>query len=227
MGSTSINFQPTLFDFSDSATGVAELFPSVWCALEELTSPNEGLRHQALDRLIEIGAHRLSPLVAYVLATRLDDSDIEVRYRVIQALGDVLSPQDASLEAPELVRQHIKYYVSQMRRRNIYALLQVAEHKISAESSVAALMNACSYAGNALIDIFSDRKTSLPIRRQAIIFVGRVGFLNAIPALEKLADRLAARLNGQSAMPFAPPTEADDKSLLPAVQTALTLLKTP
>jgi hypothetical protein len=38
---------------------------------------------------------------------------------------------------------------------------------------------------------------------------------------------LAARLNGQSAMPFAPPTEADDKSLLPAVQTALTLLKTP
>jgi HEAT repeat protein len=216
-----------LFDFSDSATGVAELFPSVWCALEDFTASNAEVRHRALDRLLEIGAHRLSPLVAYVLATRLDDHDIEIRFRVIQALGDVLSPQDPSMEAPEPVRQHIKFYVSQMRRRNIYALLQVAEHKISAESSVAVLMNACSYAGNALIDIFTDRKTSIAIRRQAVVFVGRVGFLDAIPALEKLADRLAARVNGQSAMPFAPPTETDDKSLLPAVQTALTLLRTP
>ena len=98
--------QPVLFTFTDSATGVAELFPEVWSALEELTSPVVDVRLSALDRLLAIDAPRLSPLVAYVLATRLDDPEIEVRFRVVQALGDVLAPQDSSLETPEIVRRH-------------------------------------------------------------------------------------------------------------------------
>jgi HEAT repeat protein len=219
--------QPVLFDFSDSATGVAELFPEVWGALEDLTSPDVVLRSQALDCLLKIDAPRLSPLVAYVLTTRLNDPDIGIRFRVIQTLGEVLAPQDSSAKTNNMVRQHIKSYISQMRRRSIYALLQVAEQNISAESNVAALLNACSFAGNALADIFANRKTPVPIRRQAIIFVGRVGFLDAIPALEKLAERLVARMNGQTAMPFAPPSDSDEKSLLPAVQAALALLKAP
>ena len=219
--------QPVLFDFADSATGVAELFPEVWSALEELTSPVVDIRIGALDRLIEIDAPRLSPLVAYVLATRLDDPDIEFRFRVVQALGDVLAPQNSTVETPEMVRRHLKSYLSHMRRRNIFALLQVAEQKISSETNVAVLLNTCSYAGNALTNIFLDRKIPLPIRRQAIIYAGRVGFLDAIPALEKLADRLESRINGQSTMPFATPSDLDEKSLLPAVQTALRLLQTP
>jgi hypothetical protein len=114
-----------------------------------------------------------------------------------------------------------------MRKRNIFALLQVAEHKISSETNVAVLLNTCSYAGNALANIFTDRKIPIPIRRQAVIYTGRVGFLDAIPALEKLADRLESRMNGQSSMPFAPPSDSDEKSLLPAVQTALRLLQSP
>jgi len=219
--------QPVLFDFSDSATGVAELFPEVWGALEDLTSPEAALRSRALDCLLGIDAPKLSPLVAYVLTTRLSDPDFDIRFRVVQALGDVLAPQDPSENANEMVLQHIKSYISQMRRRSIFALLQVAEQNMSAESNVAALLNACSFAGNALADIFTDRKAPMPIRRQAIIFVGRVGFLDSIPALEKLVTRLETRMNGQSKMPFAPPGDSDERELLPVVQTALTILKTP
>ncbi len=217
--------QPSLFDFSDSSSGVVELFPAVWGALEGLTASDVDTRRDALERLLELDAPRLSPLVASVLATRLVDPDLGLRFRVVQALGEVLSPGDPAIGAPNAVRLHVKFYLSQMRRREVYALLQVADQYLAAESDIAALLNACSYAGVALADIVSDRKASLATRRQAINFIGRVGFIDAIPALEKLAERLESRMNGQKTMPFAPPSESDEKSLLPAVQAALALLE--
>ncbi len=224
---TASTSQPTLFDFSDSSSGVVELFPAVWGALEELTAPDVGTRREALDRLLELDAPRLSPLVASVLSTRLVDPDLELRFRVVRALGEVLSPSDPAKSPSPAVRLHVKFNLSQMRRREVDALLQVAERYLPAESDIATLLNACSNAGTALADIVSDRKEPLATRRQAINFIGRVGFIDAIPALEKLAERLESRMNGQKAMPFAPPSELDEKSLLPAVQAALALLEMP
>lgn len=41
----SINLnQPTLFDFTGSSSGTVELFPTVWSAAEELTSPDPEFR---------------------------------------------------------------------------------------------------------------------------------------------------------------------------------------
>ena len=217
--------QPTLFDFSDSSSGVVELFPAVWSAVEGMTAPDVDTRREALDRLLELDAPRLSPLVASILATRLVDPDFDLRFRVVRALGEVLSPSDPAKGTPEPVRLHVKFYLSHMRRREVYSLLQVADQYLAAESDVAALLNVCSYAGVALADIVSDRKASLATRRQAINFIGRVGFIDAIPALEKLAERLESRMNGQQTMPFAPPSESDEKALLPAVQAALALLE--
>lgn len=174
---------------------------------------------------MELDAPRLSPLVASILATRLVDPDFDLRFRVVRALGEVLSPSDPAKGTPEPVRLHVKFYLSHMRRREVYSLLQVADQYLAAESDVAALLNVCSYAGVALADIVSDRKASLATRRQAINFIGRVGFIDAIPALEKLAERLESRMNGQQTMPFAPPSESDEKALLPAVQAALALLE--
>ena len=219
--------QPSLFDFSDSSSGVVELFPAVWGAVEGLTAPDVGTRREALDSLLELDAPRLSPLVASVLSTRLVDPDLELRFRVVRALGEVLSPSDPAKMPSPAVRLHIKFCLSQMRRREVDALLQVAEKYQAAESDIAALINACSSAGIALTDIVSDRKASLVTRRQAINFIGRIGFIDAIPALEKLAERLESRMNGQQTMPFTPPSESDEKSLLPAAQAALTLLEMP
>jgi len=39
--------QPTLFDFSDSSSGVVELFPAVWSAVEGMTAPDVDTRREA------------------------------------------------------------------------------------------------------------------------------------------------------------------------------------
>jgi len=219
--------QPHLFDFSDTAKGVVELFPTVWAALERLTSNNVNERLRGLDQLLELDAHRLSPLVAYVLATCLSDSDKKFRYRIIQALGGLLSKDDSSLAASEEVIQSLKNYLSKMRRRRIHALVEITEYYPSSISNVASLLKTCSHAGGTLADIFSDRKIPIEIRRQAIHLSGIVGYLDVIPALERLARRLESRITGQRTMPFAPPDDGNEKSLLPTVQTVLTILRSP
>jgi hypothetical protein len=125
------------------------------------------------------------------------------------------------------VRLHLKEYCLLMGRRGFIQVLEVAEAHPEAESKIAALLNLCSQSGEELAKIMSDRRIPLPIRRQAINFVGRVGFLDAIPALEKLEQRLESRINGQKAMSFAPPSIQDENSLLPVVQATLTLLREP
>jgi hypothetical protein len=216
--------QLLLFDLYGDAEGIVELFPAVWSAAENLTSPDPILRMEAIERLIEMDAARLSPLIAYILATRVVEPDIDIRFKVVKALGELVSPPSGAMRTPGVVWNHIKAHLSMMRRREVYSLLQVAEEYPSSISNVAYLLNMCSYASNALGDILLDRKAPLPIRRQAINFVGRVGFLDAIPALERLSSRLESRLEGQTAMPFAPPKGSDETSLLPAVQATLTLL---
>jgi hypothetical protein len=219
--------QPHLFDFSDATTGVMELFPTVWAALERLISNDLNKKTSGLEELLNLDAHRLSPLVAYVLATCLSDPDKTFRFRLIQALGGLLSKEDPKLSATEAVKQSLKGYLSKMRRRRIYALLEVAESFPSSVTNVSSLIKACSHAGGTLADIFSDRKIPIELRRQAINVAGIVGFLDVIPALERLAGRLEARMTGQRVMPFAPPTDLTEKSLLPTVQTVLTILNSP
>jgi hypothetical protein len=220
-------YQPSLFGFSDSAVGVAELFPAVWRALEQLTSPTLSEREAGLSRIVELDAHRLSSLVAYVLATRIDDQSIEFRFEVVQVLGELLSPVTEDAVPTAEVKATLKAYLAQMRQRKIFALLQVGDHHLSAGTSVAVLLKACSNAGRVLADIFLNRSLPLEIRLQAVQFAGIVGFLDTIPSLEKLAARLEGRLNGQRSMTFMQVNDSKEKSLLPAVQTALAILKAP
>ena len=217
--------QPHLFDFADPATGVMELFPTVWTALERLVSNNLDRKNKGLDQLLDLDAHRLSSLIAYVLATCLSDPDVNFRFRIVKAIGNLFSTETPS--PSEAVLQSLKTYLSKMRRRRIYALLEVAEYHSASVTDVAALIKTCSHAGGTLADIFSDRKIPIELRRQAINISGIVGFLDVIPALERLAGRLESRMGGQREMPFAPPDDVSEKSLLPTVQTALTILQSP
>jgi len=219
--------QPMLFDFADTATGALEFFPEVWGATEKLTSPDLLERRDALDHLIVLDAPRLSPLVAYLVATRIFDPDLELRYKVVDVLGKILSPRETGKLAPPAVRLHLKEFCLQMGNRGFLYLLEVAEAYPEAESKVASLLNLCSQSGETLVMIMGDRKVPFELRRQAIIFIGRVGFLEAIPALERFESRLESRVNGQKSMPFAPPSASDESSLLPVIQATLALLKEP
>jgi hypothetical protein len=217
--------QPALFEDIPETHGAVELFPAVWGAVEELAAPEAALRHMALERLDGMNAARLLPLAAYVVATRLGDPDLSFRCKAVTLLGKVLAPDAEGHPAQEAVIRYLSAYLSQMRTRSIYALLEAAEESYPTAPYIARLLNACPDAGSHLGDILSNRKMPLEIRKQAAYFIGEVGFLDAIPALERLETRLASRLNGQQSMAFAPPASGDETELLPAVQRALDYLK--
>ena len=218
--------QPALFVLEESMETV-ELFPAVWSAVEDLTMPEAEVRHKALDRLVGLNAPRFSPVVAYMLLTRLTDPDLKLRGRVANILSQVLTPDEEGRSAPEDVRSHLLLYLSQLRTRQVFSLLQVIAGDNSIAEQVANLINACPYAGNHLIDILNDHKAPIEIRKQAAMMIGKVGFVDVLPMLEKLENRLEARLNGQKAMPFAPPPNLNEVDLLPSVQESIRLLRSP
>lgn len=211
-------------EFEKSITGNTELFPAVWQALEGIASPEVAERNASLDSLLATEAHKLSPLVAYILATRLIDPNIKFRARIIDALGNVIAPTQGLAPPPE-VRRHLKAHCTVIGRGTVLALLEVAAVDTSVESHIASIFNLCSHSGTILIDLMADRKVPVSLRWQAINFIGRVGFIEAIPYLERLVDRLTSRANGQKRMPFAPPSEPDESTLISSAQAALTILK--
>lgn len=219
--------QPALFQWGETSFGALELYPEIWSAAEALVYPDVNIRRNGVEQLIKLGAARLSPLIAYLLATRLTEPDIKLRNRIIQALSEVLENDPNGQSAPELVRQSLTAQLARLRTREIFALLQSSHSQSENEGAVARLLRACPYGGGHLAEILSERKLPLNIRRQAALMLGRVGFVEAIPALNRLASRLETRLTGQQAMPFLSSTEPDDTSLLPDIQEALTALRSP
>jgi hypothetical protein len=217
--------QPTLFSYSDTSLGTVELFPAVWSAVEELASSEASLRMAALHRLQALDAPRLSPLVAYMIATRIDDPDLPLRAQVIRIVSILLSIDESGRSAPERVQRYLIAYLNQMRMRPIYALLQAGIEFPHLDSDIARLLNSSPYAGNHLADILVDRKKSVAVRREAARYISIVGYLDALPVLERLESRLATRMNGQQYMPFAPPQVTDERELLPVVQSALAVLR--
>lgn len=219
--------QPTLFDLGESSRGVAEIFPAIWHLCEAAVSPDVDVRRGAIRQIVETDAGRLLPLVSYILATRITEMDINLRVLVIGALSDILLPDRDGLPPPEAVRQCLTDYLAQMRTRQIYALLQVLPDRPDMEQSVARLLNTCPYAGNQLAEILASRKVPLEIRRHAVRLIGLVGYLDAIPALERSLARLESRLNGQQSMSFAPVDMVEDAVLIPDIRRALDFLHSP
>jgi hypothetical protein len=78
-----------------------------------------------------------------------------------------------------------------------------------------------------LIEIVNDRKKPVEIRQAAIRIIGVVGYIEAIPSLDRLSSRLEARMNGQRSMPFAPPSEKTEVDLLVTIREALASLRAP
>lgn len=218
--------QPPLFSLEES-TGKIELFPAVWSAAEQLIHPEADVRRNGIQQLVDLQAPRFSSLVAYLLATRLTDPDLSVRGQVVRVLGEVLMPDSKGNPAPEEVRYKLTDYLSQMHTRETYSLLQVLADQPELESYVTQLFDACPFASNHLVDILVDRSTALEIRIHAAEEIGKVGYLEALPQLERLEARLESRMNGQRAMSFISVAKSEEHELLPAIHRALVLLRAP
>jgi hypothetical protein len=219
--------QPNLFYFEDDTSlGTVELFPAVWQAAENLTSNKEQARHTALDELLKLNAPRFSPLVVYVLATRLRDSSLPFRARIIEALANVLRADVEGKLAPNQVRGHLVSYISQMDKEDILAVLEVGIEENESKPHIAKLLNFCPQAGKFLAEVLTDRNALIEYRQISTYFIGQLGFVESLATLERLRSRLESRQEGQKPMPFAPPSIADEINLLPEISKTISLLHT-
>jgi hypothetical protein len=97
----------------------------------------------------------------------------------------------------------------------VFALLQVTEYDKTAEAAVMDILSCCSYAGSHLSEILSNRELPQEIRKQAAFFIGQIGYLDALPVLERMASRMETRGDEQ------------DSRILPVLQNAVQLLTAP
>jgi hypothetical protein len=209
------------------SSGTLELFPTVWQAAENLASKGEDIRHAALDELLSLNALRFSPLVVYITATRLRDPSLTLRARVIESLANVLRVDADGELAPDQVRAYLVSYITQLEQVDIHAILEVGVYEKEIHPHIAKLLNYCPQAGKILSRIVADRDASIEIRRFSTNFIGQIGFVEALPTLERLRNRLETRQGVQRGMPFASPASADESSLLPDINEAISLLQIP
>ena len=219
--------QFTLFDFQKTSSEAFELFPKVWAAAEALTDLNVGNRLAGLAILEEIRAARFSPLVAYLLLSKIIDSDLNFRVQLIKAIAEVFEPDEQGNLAPEVVRQNLTLHLCQIRSHQILAILEAASVDPGLDLQVAALLKPNCEAGNQLMEILADRRMPIKLRERAAHFMVRVGYVESVPGIERLIGRLESRINGQQAFSFSSPDSNDESELLPTLKLALAALQAP
>lgn len=195
--------------------GRLELMSVIWEAAEALTSTDTIKRVNGLERLIEFDAIRQLPLVAYILLTRLEEPDIELRTNIVRCLGSLINSDSFISDPTGKVQTTLLSTLASMRTRQVFALLQVSEYDKTAEANVMDLLSCCSYAGNHLSEILSNRDLPQEIRKQAAFYIGQIGYLDALPVLERMANRLQTRGDEQDAL------------ILPVLQDAVLMLTAP
>jgi hypothetical protein len=220
-----LKLQPdALVTFEGNAGDNADKSHVVWGAAEALTSPDLETRHVGLRQLVDQDAVRHYPLIAYLLISRLAEPDIALRAQVVEALADVVIPNGHGEPADAPSFPILTTHLTEMRTRQIYALLQVADFDKSSEAKVVGLLDYCSFAGGHLADILTNRMIPLTLRKQAVHFIGRMGYLDAAPTLERMAARLESRCNGRSELAEI---DSEDVALLSLIRSALDLLRAP
>jgi hypothetical protein len=160
-------------------------------AAERLISPRPRLRDNALDQLYSNGVFSASPLAAFLLATRVADKDIEVRFHAIQYLGKLLDYERAGNQVfNDQTLEIVHGFFLEIGVDQIEKILEIAELYLSAESSILNIFKICSCAGRLLSGIVNDRKKAPYLRQQAIFFSGELGLVEMVPVLENLILRI-------------------------------------
>ncbi len=215
------NTQLPLFVYGEPSENIKELLPVIWNATESLASSDPVTRQHGLDTLLELGAQKASALVAFTIATCLNDPEIYIRRRVVYILADLIARVPGVKPAPEHVRKAVTHYLHRMNTEIVLALLEVAVIDPQAENAIYQLLNSCPTAGHCMGEIMTEWKQPLPIRQVAIHFVGMVGYMEELPALERLLDKLESRHSGQYAMSFASGAPRNDGDLIPHLRIAI------
>lgn len=194
----------------------------IWRIAELLISLELYDRQEGITRLEALEIARSQPVIAYILATRLTEADIPLRGRIARLLDEMLSQGNSQVQAT------LCYQLGQMRTRQVYAILQAVYADPALHAQVGRLLKECSFAGTYLADIMLDRDVPVSLRKLAVTYIGQIGFLDAMPALERVMNRLVARSPNQRVLPGMPADIQDEElGLLPLVKEAISELQAP
>ncbi|MFN2112910.1 MAG: hypothetical protein ACK2TT_07310 [Anaerolineales bacterium] len=169
---------------------MAGMTPDLKEVLERLIAPDAHLRSGAVDELAEVKGVEDDPLFIYLLATRLLDPDLEIRFQVVKVLGRMLEFEHNQHTLQGRSLEILVSYLADFEKDQYVKLLEVSEAYLAAEESLTAILKVCSYAGNSLGGIVNDRKLPVRIRQQAIFFCGEIGFMGTADALRNLISRV-------------------------------------
>ena len=115
------------------------------------------MRHSGLDDLLASQAARVSPLLAYLVVTRLFDPDEGMRIRVVEALANILRRDVKGQYAPEEVRARIISGLSQLGDPGLLSLIEVGVDHEELHTHIAKLINFAPHTGRFLKDLAGDR----------------------------------------------------------------------
>ncbi len=220
------NVQLPLFVYGEPTENLADLLPVVWNAAECIASADAITRQHGIDAILELGAHKVSPLVAFMIATRLGDPDVYIRRRAIYILADLITWEREDGQEVDNIRRSVTSYLRGIGEETIFGILEVAVMDPQTEKPIYHLLNACPSAGRYLGNVLTEWKNPLLIRQKAIHFVGLVGYMEVLPILERLLDRLEARQNGQFTMSFASSSIRSDEDIMPYLRIAIDQMST-
>ena len=108
----------------------------IWRYTQALTSPEISTRKEGFTHLIELDVIHNSPLIVYILASKINEVDITLRAYVINVLANILSLKTAPESSINLSQQTLTVSLSQIGTRDIYSLIQLVEVDRSSEENV-------------------------------------------------------------------------------------------
>ncbi|MBN2547649.1 MAG: hypothetical protein JXB15_00715 [Anaerolineales bacterium] len=194
----------------------------IWRIAELLISLELFDRQGGVEQLEAVEIARGQPVIAYILATRLTEPDVALRGRIARLMDDMLCQGNSQVQAT------LRYQLGQMRTQQVIALLQVVIADPTLQHPASRLLKECSFAGTHLAEIMLDRDVPVSLRKLAVQYIGQIGFLDAMPALERAMNRLISRAPNQRVLPGMPADILDEElGLLPLVKEAITELKAP
>ena len=215
-----------------SARLTPRVIPSVdpWMAGEMFVSPHVEERRRGFAILFGSEAARQSPLTPQLLASRVDEPDLQLRVQIVQALADYFEIRGREYRYPPGIRAAVVGHLRKFERAHIVALLDLQRARQDGAvklrpESLARLMERIPNASAHLTRIAGDRTVNLGLRGAAIELIGQVGFTDSLVVLAGLEARLEGRRAGQIAMAFAPADHPDEQKLLPALKETLRLLR--
>ena len=204
-----------------------ENLSEIWHLAQNLVGGNEKLRFQALEGLKRLEVIRYSPLLTYMVTTRLSDSEINIRQLAILVVNSILGPDlIGNLAAEEVILQIHTYFLN-ISEFSVRKLLMASKGNLENRAEISKLLNLCPRTGRHLASILADRNETIECRRLAADFIGLIGYMETKPILIRIKNRIESSLNNKNRIPIVTEVREEQKNLLLSINTALTLLQTP